>query len=240
MTGLQAYGAVSSALFALRSKQYKAVRSGDQHQEIRGQHIECSLLETQVSALTHLASNYLLTGQEARRRGTSHASIVPYQAFATSDGYMMIAAMNNKQFKDLCCVLDVSHLLDDHRFNENERRVANRDDLLPQLEARLQTQSTSEWMKVLQGTSVGCAPINSVGQALNDEQVLHLNLIQMLEHPVAGPIKTVGLPVSFSQTPGSVRTAPPLLGEHTSELLSEFLQKTSIEIIDLRDRGVVA
>eukprot|EP01134_Creolimax_fragrantissima_P000039 CFRG0039T1 len=184
MTGLQAYGAISAALFSLKGRQMQALKSDNIDTVVTGQHIEVSLLETQISGLANLGSNYLVSHKDARRLGTAHESIVPYQAFASSDGYIMIAALNNSQFSALCEGLDLFHLSNDPRYIDNERRVANRDNLLPTISDRLKTMPSSHWMAVFEHTNVACGPMNSVGEALRDEQGIVLSLVDGREKEV--------------------------------------------------------
>ena len=217
-TGLFAHGAILAALFS-REKTGK------------GQKIDCNLLSTQVAILSHIASNYLNAGVEAKRRGTAHSSIVPYQAFKTKDQKLVtIGAGNNKHFAQLCKLLNLEYLLEDERFKDNASRVQNRNSLLPIIKKRFAENTSSHWLHLFEGCSFPFGPINSVGEALNDPQVLHNKLIQEIEHPGAGGrIRVVGPPVKFSKPSSEEPLRPPLLGEHTREVLCELTDITTLQ-----------
>eukprot|EP00123_Amoebidium_parasiticum_P014949 comp22717_c1_seq1/m.35281 comp22717_c1_seq1/g.35281 ORF comp22717_c1_seq1/g.35281 comp22717_c1_seq1/m.35281 type:complete len:356 (-) comp22717_c1_seq1:512-1579(-) len=227
LTGLQAYGGIMAALLARQT-------SG------RGQKIDCSLLETQISALVNLGSNYLVAGKQAKRWGTAHESIVPYQAFGTSDGHVLIAALNNAQFAQLCKVMGLQHLASDPKYASNQLRVKHRVELLGTLSSVFSSKTTSEWLDLLQPTSIACGPINTIAQALNDPQVLHREMVREVQHPKIGPIKMLGIPVKFSENKPSIRSAPPLLGEHTVEVLGSVLGYDQKDIDALLKDGAVA
>ncbi|KAJ3317970.1 hypothetical protein HDU76_000991 [Blyttiomyces sp. JEL0837] len=226
-TGLFTHGAVMGALLAReRTKQ--------------GQKIDVSLLECQVSALANVAHAYLIGGQEARRWGTRHASIVPYQAFPTADSHIVLGAGNDVQFKKLCDVIGRADLPNDSRFVHNNDRVQNRESLVQILSSVLQTQATSHWLEMLRPTGIPCGPVNNISQTFEHPQVIHRKMIEEVEHPTVGKVKMVGIPVKFSDTKPSVRMPPPILGQHTEEILSEFLGYDSKQISHLVDTGVVS
>lgn len=230
-TGLYCHGAIMTALF-------------ERFRTDRGQRIECSLLETQVASLVNVASAYLNGGVESRRMGTSHGSIVPYQAFGTADGHIVVAAMNDDQFSRLCTRLKLPELPIDPRFVTNPLRVANREDLLPLLQERFVQHTTTEWMEILDGSGLACGPTNTIAQVFEDPQVLHRNMVMELNHPTAGTLRLPGKPVKTAQgheepsTPLASTRPPPLLGEHTSEVLVE-LGYSDKEVHSLLANGVV-
>ncbi|XP_029979519.1 succinyl-CoA:glutarate CoA-transferase isoform X2 [Sphaeramia orbicularis] len=156
-TGLYAHGAIMAALLQRQ-------RTG------RGLHIDCNLLSSQVSCLSHIASNYLNAGKEARRWGTAHESIVPYQGFKTKDGYIVVAAGNDKQFVKVCQVLDLPELIEHPKYKTNKLRVQNRKDLLGKLSDRFLQENTADWLRRFQGSGVPVGPINSIQEVFSDPQ----------------------------------------------------------------------
>ncbi|KAG0355676.1 hypothetical protein BG005_005379 [Podila minutissima] len=209
-TGLYAHGAIMAALLA-------RARTG------RGQHIDCSLLDAQIATLANIASSYLIAGQEAKRMGTSHPSIVPYQVLPSSDSHIMIGAGNDGQFKILCNVLGLDELVQDNRFRTNKDRVQHRAELIGLLTTRLRTKSNQEWLAALEGRGIPFAPINNLEQTFQHPQVLARDMVRTVEHPKAGKIKVTGIPIKYSETKPSIRLPPPCLGEHTEEVLREVL-----------------
>lgn len=207
-TGLSAVGAIASALYAREIDPRRA-----------GQEISCSLLETQVACLANVAGNYLVAGQEGRRWGTEHESIVPYGAFDAADGAVVIAATTDEQFAALCAALGREDLLGDGRFGSNALRVANRAALLPQLRETVASFRVEALRDALGAAGLVFAPVRSVSEVFSDAQVRHRGMVQTVSHPTAGELRVVGVPVKFSRTPARVRSAPPLLGQHTEEVL---------------------
>ena len=179
----------------------------------RGQHIDISLLETTMSMLSNVSSNYLISQTEAERYGNGHPNIVPYQAFGTSDGYIVVTCGNDRLYRDLCRVLSREDLAVDARFATNPLRVVRRAELVPELQAAFSQRSTAAWLPELRAAGIPCGPINSVSQAFNSPQIQERGLLWECEHPTAGKIKLVGSPMRFSETPTRLYKAPPLLGE---------------------------
>lgn len=225
-TGLYAHGAIMAALLERQ-------RTG------LGQKIDCNLLSTQVSCMVNLASNYLNGGLEARRWGTAHESIVPYQAIPTADGHITIAAGSNDQFAALCRVLDLPELLTDERYATNALRVEHREALLTALATAFKRCTTKQWLEMLEGCPFPYAPINSLSQVFSDPQVVHNELVEEIKHPSVGRVKQVGPAVKFSASQNKVRTAPPLLGQHTQQVLTQLLGYTEHQVEELRRQGVV-
>lgn len=179
----------------------------------RGQQIDISLLETTMSMLSNVSSNYLISGVEAERYGNGHPNIVPYQAFQTSDGSIVVTCGNDRLYRDLCRVLAREDLAADARFATNPLRVVNRAELIPALQTAFSQRATDEWLPALRAAGIPCGPINTVSQAFNDPQIQARGLVWECEHPTAGKIKLVGSPMRFSETPTRLYKAPPLLGE---------------------------
>ena len=226
ITGIMAQGAILAAL-------YQREKTG------LGQRIDLSLLETQVAALANIASNYLVAGQKARRWGTAHESIVPYQAFKAKDDYITVAAANDKLWLRLCKVLNRPDLAENPRYGSNALRVQHRKELVLILAEEFTKKTRDEWMESLVAEGIPCGPINSMESLFNDPQVLHRHMVEVVDHPTIGKLKLVGIPVKYSEATPRIRRPPPLLGEHTEEILREFLSLSGDEIRRLKEQQVV-
>jgi len=222
--------AVAAILAALRERE----QSG------RGQYIDLSLLDSQVGWLANQNLNYLVTGRPPQRQGTAHPNIVPYQAFATADGHLMLAVGNDAQFVRLCEVVGAPALATDPRYRTNADRVANRSELVPELQALLRRRSSREWIASFGTAQVPCGPINDLAQVFAEPQVRHRGLRLDLPHPTAGSVPGVRNPVRFSRTPLEYRRAPPLLGADTATELRERLGLDDGTLAALAARGVIA
>lgn len=204
-TGLFANGAIAAALYARE-------KTG------RGQRIDVSLLETQVAVLVNIAANYIMAGREGKRWGTAHESIVPYQAFACADGkYVIVGAGTDGQWRKLARTLGDERLAD-ARFATNAARVAQRDELLAILQSVIGAKPAAHWLASLAAVGVPYGPINSLAEVFADPQVLHRDMLTSVPHSRLGALPMVGLPVKYSETPCSIRLAPPDLGEHNDAL----------------------
>jgi crotonobetainyl-CoA:carnitine CoA-transferase CaiB-like acyl-CoA transferase len=204
-----------------------------------GQYIDLALLDTQVAWLANQACNYLIGGVVPRRQGTAHPNIVPYQAFATRDGHMILAIGNETQFRRFCEATGLEAVAADPRYRNNAARVAHRAPLIETIAARLRQRDTAEWMGLLLPLKVPCGPINDIAQVFADPQVRHRGMRIELDHPQAGKVAGVANPVKFSATPLEYRKAPPLLGADTDAILSRVLEYDAGTIADLRARGVI-
>eukprot|EP00051_Salpingoeca_urceolata_P010434 m.127668 g.127668 ORF g.127668 m.127668 type:complete len:451 (-) comp16713_c1_seq1:28-1380(-) len=223
-TGMSAVGGILAALLA-------RYRTG------RGQHVECSLLDTQVAMLSYSATSYLMGGKLARRLGTAHESIVPYEAFGASDGDIIIGALNNRQFASLCKALGVETLAKHDSFSTNAGRVKNRSKLIGLLREQVVKHSVPELETLLLAAEVPFGPINTIDQTFDDPHVCHRQLAATLPHSRIGLFRAPAVPTRLSETPGSVRTVPPLLDEHRQDVLSMVCGYSDDQIADLQQRG---
>ncbi len=227
LTGLYAANAIQAALM-------------HQHKTGAGQHIDLTLLDVQVATLASQAMNYLATGTSPARLGNAHPNIVPYQAFETSDGYIILAVGNDSQFRRFCELAGKPELADDERFQKNRGRVENREALILQVKAIMLQKSGAEWLEALNARGIPCGPINNIEQVFADPQVQHRGMQLELDHPTAGKVASVANPIRLSQTPVEYQQAPPLLGEHTDDVLSRLLALDAAAIARLRNDGIVA
>jgi glutaryl-CoA transferase len=204
-----------------------------------GQHIDLGLLDVQVACLANQAMNYLVSGKPPQRSGNAHPNLVPYQDFPTSDGYMVIAVGTDVQFSRLCEVMNLTELADDPSFVTNKQRVANRLELIDKLNAVTVTHPTAHWVAALEKVGVPAGPINSLDAVFDDPQVRARAMRIDLPHPVAGTVSLVASPLRLSQTPVTYRSAPPVLGAQTDEVLSQRLGLTPEHIAELRSKCIV-
>jgi crotonobetainyl-CoA:carnitine CoA-transferase CaiB-like acyl-CoA transferase len=203
-----------------------------------GQHIDMALLDVQVACLANQAMNYLTTGTAPRRLGNAHPNIVPYQDFPTADGDFILTVGNDSQFRKFCEVAGLA-LADDPRFATNSARVAHRGELIPLLRQATVFKTTAEWISALEQAGVPCGPINDLAQVFADPQVQARGLRFELPHALAGTVPQVASPIRLSATPIQHRNAPPLLGEHTEQVLQQWLGLSAEQIAGLREAGVL-
>jgi crotonobetainyl-CoA:carnitine CoA-transferase CaiB-like acyl-CoA transferase len=227
LTGMYASTAI---LAALQARQ----RSG------RGQYIDLALLDVQVAALANQGMNYLYGGQVPVRMGNAHPNTVPYQDFPTRDGHMILAVGNDAQFVRFCDAAGHTQLGSDIRFATNAKRIENRAELLTLLRAMTVLRSTAEWIALLESASVPCGPINDIEDVFEDPQVKARQVRQAMTHPFAGEVPIVASPIRMSETPVTYRQAPPPLGHHTRDVLTQVLGLDTPAIDDLMRRGIVA
>jgi len=218
---------------AILSALYDRVHSG------QGQYIDMALLDAQVAWLVNVGSNYLISGEPGGRFGNAHPNIVPYQPFATADGWIVVGVGNERHWKRLCALANWADLESDRRFATNPARVENRDILVPELEGRFKSRTSEEWLAGLRNEGIPCGPINTVNQVFSDPQILARDMLVELVHPTAGEIKMVGTPFKLSRTPAQIIAPPPLLGQHTEDVLREYLEMEDSDIKGLRDAGVI-
>ncbi|RZI39900.1 CoA transferase [Herbaspirillum sp. HC18] len=226
MTGMYATVAV---LAALAQREVSGI----------GQHIDLALLDVQVAMLANQASNYLVGGVVPGRLGNAHPNIVPYQAFATADGHLILAVGNDRQFRNFCETAGHPEWVDNEKFSTNALRVRHREELIALLVPLLKTRTTRLWLTMLEEVGVPCGPINNIAQVFEEPQVRHRKLDVRLPHALNDAVSTVANPIRMSGTPVTYDRAPPLLGEHTHEILQGLLHLEPAEIERLREQGVI-
>ncbi|WP_205896770.1 CaiB/BaiF CoA transferase family protein [Pseudomonas viridiflava] len=204
-----------------------------------GQYIDMSLLDVQVACLANQAMNYLTTGIAPKRLGNAHPNIVPYQDFPTADGDFILTVGNDSQFRKFAEVAGQSQWATDPRFLTNKLRVANRGELIPLIRQATVFKTTAQWVDELEAAGVPCGPVNDLAQVFDDPQVLARGLAIELPHALGGRVAQVASPIRLSETPVEYRRAPPLLGEHTSQVLQELLGMSGDEVVALREAGVL-
>lgn len=205
----------------------------------RGAFIDLSLLDCQVSLLTYLAQYYWADGRVPGPQGSGHASVVPYQALATRDGYLVVAVFAEKFWRGFCAAVERPEWADDPRFATNRARVEHREALVAELQTIFGQRSTEEWLKRLQAEGVPATPIQSVDRVLEDPQVRLRQMVVEMDHPRLGRVPTLGTPVKVDGTMGLTVTPPPALGQHTEPVLREWLGYSPERIEALRRAGVI-
>jgi crotonobetainyl-CoA:carnitine CoA-transferase CaiB-like acyl-CoA transferase len=212
--------AVISILSALRVREKLGI----------GQYIDVSMMDACVSWMTYVAGIYFATNKVP----------VPYQTFRAGDGkYLLVAGGNDRFFNILCNVLGIEYLIEDPHYNNNEKRVENRDTLIPIIQEKLLNKPRDSWLKTLREAGFPCAPVYSIDEVFSDPQVLHREMIVEVEHPKAGIIKQIGTPFKLSKSPAELSGAPPDLSEHTNEILSKLCGYSENKINSLRENGVI-
>jgi len=227
MTGLYASNAIQGALI-------HQLRTG------RGQHIDLALLDVQVATLANQAMNYIATGDNPKRLGNAHPNIVPYQAFATSDGHLILAVGNDAQFERFCQVAGEKELASNSLYASNALRVANRNELVPEVSRLLKLQSTQWWLTELNKVGVPCGPICNIDEVFDNPQIKAREMKISLDHPQLGKVESVANPIKLSATPLQYHQAPPMLGEHTHDVLQDWLGMEEAEYKTLLNTQVIA
>lgn len=204
----------------------------------KGQRIDISLFDSQLSSLINVASNYLISGIVPGLLGNKHPNIVPYQVFQTLDSPIVIAAGNDSQFKKLCKAIDAIYLAEDPKYIINSERVKNRDQLISSLQSIIQNLPSKQLIEKLNQVGVPCGPIQSMNEVFSDPHILERNMLMEYEHPSAGAVKLVGSPIKLSRTNPTMNRTPPMLGEHTNEVLME-IGFSNDEINSLKESNVI-
>jgi len=204
-----------------------------------GQHLDLALLDSQVAVLANQGANYLATGVSPPRLGNAHPNIVPYQTFKTADGDVILACGNDNLFRKFCEVGDCQHLATDARFATNGKRVENRAELTVLLNEIFAKRTTRDWVTALEAAGVPNGPINSLEQVFQEPQAVARGLRIEMQHPLAGTISLIRSPMRFSETPIEHTVPPPLLGQHTEEILRGMLGRSDEDIARLRGDGAI-
>ena len=227
MTGMYAAVAINAAV-------YRAKVAGV------GNHIDIGMLDTHVAWLGNVGMNYLYA-DNLGRLGNDHPNIVPYRPFKTADGEIVIVVGNDEQFRRFCAIAECDELVTDPRFETNEMRVRNREKLAEHLDPIVAARPSAFWLKELEARSIGCGPINNLEQVFNDPQVIAREMVHEMRHSANGgtTARLLASPIRMSETPVTYRHAPPLLGEHTHEVLSGLLGLEASEIAELSDLGAI-
>jgi len=217
MTGMYATVGILAAL-------HERARSG------LGQHIDMALLDCQIAMLANQNLNYMTSGQTPARAGNAHPNLVPYQVFAAADGHLIVAVGNDNQFRAYTRAIGLPELANDTRYDSNPKRVTNRESLIPALAARMKQGKRDHWLRELEAAGVPAGPINTLAQVYQDTHVTVRGIRRDLRHPQAGTVPTVASPLRLSDSPVQYRRPPPLLGEHTEEVLRDALGLDKDEI----------
>ncbi len=188
----------------------------------KGQRIDDSLLDNQIAWLTYRAGSFFASGDIPKPLGSGHPVIVPYQAFKAKDSYFNIAVGNDQLWQKFCKAVGLDEIKDNEKFSTNAKRVENREEIIRIIENIFSSKDEQEWLKILTDAGIPCGPIYTLDKLFDDPQVLHRQMLQELNHPIAGKIKVTGLPIKFSLTPGEILTAPPTLGQHNKEILMDL------------------
>ncbi len=203
-----------------------------------GQKVEASLLETQIATLANVGSNYLISGKLPEKFGNSHPNIVPYQPYQAKDGQFIITVTNQKLWEIFCQAINKTEFINDLRFKTNPDRLKHREILNSYLIDIFKTKNVSEWIDIFENVGVPIGPINNLEQVFNDPQVIHRDMVVNVTHQ-SGEIKMAGIPIKFSETKPSIRLAPPLFGEHTEELICQFLRYTKDEYLEFKKKKII-
>ncbi|HYZ31798.1 MAG TPA: CaiB/BaiF CoA-transferase family protein [Crenalkalicoccus sp.] len=203
-----------------------------------GQQIDIGMLDTHVAWLANQGMNYLATGENPPRLGNQHPNIAPYQEFPTKDGYIILAVGNDPTFGRFCKAFGCEHLLDDPRFATNAKRVENRDAVTAALTPVMRSRTTADWISALEAEKIGCGPINNLSEVFTDPHVQARGMVVEMPHGSGERVKVIANPVRLSATPADYRSPPPVLGEHTEEVLRGMLGLSAEEIAGLKAKGV--
>ncbi|MCZ6764308.1 MAG: CaiB/BaiF CoA-transferase family protein [Alphaproteobacteria bacterium] len=226
MCGMNAVVAILAALFH-RERTHE------------GQHIDLGLHDTQVGWLFNEALNYFTSGRVPQRLGNGHPNLVPYQLFATADGHVVLAVGNDRQFARYCAFAGMPELAEDSRFATMSARIENRDALVPILENIMLARDSATWIEGLTGLDIPCGPVRDLGEVFDDAQTAAREMAIEMPHPAAGRVRLVGNPIKLSASPVTYRHPPPMLGQHTDEVLAELLELTDEKRRSLRAAHII-
>ena len=221
--------AATAILAALHSRD----RTGE------GQQVDISLFDSHIALMANVASNYLVGGDRPRRLGNAHPNLAPYEAFSARDGWFMLGAANERQWGLLCDMLGRPDMKTDTRFATNRHRVANRETLVDELNRIFSQRDVNDWLADMAKADLPCGPINSLPQVFAHPQALARDMTLESKHPTAGTVRMTGFPYKLSQTPAELHRPPPLLGEHTEEVLTGLLNSSPEAVAALRDKGAI-
>ncbi|MCD6075963.1 MAG: CaiB [Rhodospirillales bacterium] len=220
-----------------------SINAALRHREVTGmgQYIDISLLDTQVATLSIQGMNYLTSGEVPGLLGNAHPNIVPYAVFPTADGNIIIAVGNDEQFRRFCDFAGIPEVAKDERYSKNEARVRNRTDVAKIVADVMSKKPTAYWIEGLEKNKISCGPINTIDQVFADEQVVARDMAIEMPHPAAGgqPVKLIGSPIKMSGTPVTYRAAPPMMGQHTDDVLKELLGLDAKAVAELRAKGAI-
>jgi crotonobetainyl-CoA:carnitine CoA-transferase CaiB-like acyl-CoA transferase len=227
MTGMYASSAILAAL-------HHREKTG------QGQYIDLALLDTQVAWLANQGLNYLTSGVAPGRLGNEHPNIVPYKVLPCSDGFFILAVGNDRQYQAFCAFAEAPELAEDDRFRNNAARVRNREALYASIAEITARRPQDEWVEGLTAVGVPCGPVNTIEQTFAHPQVQARDMqIRMTHAATGGEVSLIGSPIKYSETPADYRRAPPMLGQHTEEVLEELLGLGPTEVAALREKGIV-
>jgi crotonobetainyl-CoA:carnitine CoA-transferase CaiB-like acyl-CoA transferase len=227
---------ITSGMFAasaILAALYERVQSGE------GQHIDISLLDTQVALLANVASNYLISDEPPVRQGNAHPNIAPYESFQAKDRGFVVGAANQRQWEKLIDAIADESLKTDPRFLTNQERVKNRPELVETLNNIFSKKKAQDWLDLFQEAGLPCGPINSLPDVFSHPQIQPRELVTEIKHSSAGSIQLTGFPYKLSRTPAEIHTPPPLLGEHNQEILTKVLDYSIEDVKDFQARGIV-
>ena len=205
----------------------------------QGQQVDIGMLDTHVAWLANQGMNFLATGENPQRLGNQHPNIVPYQVFPTADGYIVLSVGNDATFRRFCEAVGLGHLLADAKFATNAARVENRQLVTDTLSPVMRGAATTDWVTRLEALAIGCGPINTLKEVFADPHVVARGMVLEMPHASGVPVRVIANPVRLSETPADYRLGPPVLGEHTEEILGDLLGIGAEEMAGLRAKGVI-
>ncbi|MDQ0338191.1 crotonobetainyl-CoA:carnitine CoA-transferase CaiB-like acyl-CoA transferase [Caldalkalibacillus uzonensis] len=205
----------------------------------QGQWIDVSLLDTMISWQTYLAGNYFASGKDPEPQGGAHPNIVPYQLFESADGYFNVAVGNDSLWAKFCQVIGEEELIDHPKYKTNADRVRHREELIPYLQNIFLKRTSKEWVEAFEEAGIPAGPVLKLSEIFTDPHVLAREQLVEVEHPTAGKVKMTGIPVKLSDTPGEIKDHPPLLGQHTEEILTKYVGLEEKKIKELAEKNIV-